>query len=179
MTWDTNKLLSHIEAVSKIKGSTICFGGKKLENHSIPSCYGAIEPTAIFVPLNEIIKNWELCSTEVFGPIQIITEYKSEEIDTVLEMLGKFEQNLTAAIVSNDPIFVQKIIGNTINGTTYCGIRARTSGAPQNHWFGPAGDPRAAGIGSPEAIVSVWSCHREIISDVGPIPKDWVLPEAS
>ena len=28
-------------------------------------------------------------------------------------------------------------------------------GAPQNHWFGPAGDPRAAGIGTPEAIKMV------------------------
>jgi hypothetical protein len=37
------------------------------------------------------------------------------------------------------------VLAATINGTTYCGIRARTTGAPQNHWFGPAGDPRAAG----------------------------------
>ena len=29
----------------------------------------------------------------------------------------------------------------------------RTTGAPQNHWFGPCGDPRSAGIGSPEAII--------------------------
>ena len=36
--------------------------------------------------------------------------------------------------------------------------------------FGPAGDPRGAGIGTPEAIQLVWSCHREIISDVGPVP---------
>jgi 1-pyrroline-5-carboxylate dehydrogenase len=33
-------------------------------------------------------------------------------------------------------------------------MRARTTGAPQNHWFGPCGDPRAAGIGTPEAIVN-------------------------
>ena len=45
------------------------------------------------------------------------------------------------------------------------GPRARTTGAPQNHWFGPAGDPRGAGIGTPEAIRLVWSCHRELISD--------------
>ena len=32
-------------------------------------------------------------------------------------------------------------------------MRARTTGAPQNHWFGPSGDPRAAGIGTPEAII--------------------------
>lgn len=56
------------------------------------------------------------------------------------------------AVVSNDVRFQQHILGSTVNGTTYAGIRARTTGAPQNHWFGPAGDPRAAGIGTPEAI---------------------------
>jgi 1-pyrroline-5-carboxylate dehydrogenase len=58
------------------------------------------------------------------------------------------KNNLTAGIVSNDPIFLDKVLGQTINGVTYCGIRARTTGAPQNHWFGPCGDPRAAGIGT-------------------------------
>ena len=64
-----------------------------------------------------------------------------------------------------------QVLAHTVNGTTYAGLRARTTGAPQNHWFGPAGDPRAAGIGTPEAIRLVWSCHREIISDVGPVPQ--------
>lgn len=64
------------------------------------------------------------------------------------------------AVVSNDVRFTQHILGSTVNGTTYAGIRARTTGAPQNHWFGPAGDPRAAGIGTPEAIRLVWSTHR-------------------
>lgn len=36
----------------------------------------------------------------------------------------------------------------------------RTTGAPQNHWFGPGADCRAAGIGTREAIRAVWSCHR-------------------
>lgn len=49
------------------------------------------------------------------------------------------------------------------------------AGAPQNHWFGPAGDPRGAGIGTPEAIRMVWSCHREIIQDFGPIPAGLTL----
>ena len=66
-----------------------------------------------------------------------------------------------------------QVLANTVNGTTYAGIRARTTGAPQNHWFGPAGDPRSAGIGTPEAIRLVWSCHREIINDVGPIPSSF------
>jgi hypothetical protein len=35
-----------------------------------------------------------------------------------------------------------QVLGETVNGTTYTGIMARTTGAPQNHWFGPAGDPR-------------------------------------
>lgn len=51
------------------------------------------------------------------------------------------------------------------------GLRARTTGAPQNHWFGPCGDPRGAGIGSPEAILSVWTTHREIIHDTAFAPK--------
>lgn len=58
------------------------------------------------------------------------------------------KNNLTAGVVSNDPLFLDKVLGATINGTTYAGIRARTTGAPQNHWFGPCGDPRAAGIGT-------------------------------
>src|SRR5690242_13562308 len=58
-----------------------------------------------------------------------------------------------------------QVLANTVNGTTYTGIRARTTGAPQNHWFGPSGDPRGAGIGTPEAIRLVWSAHREIIFD--------------
>lgn len=53
------------------------------------------------------------------------------------------------------------------------GLRARTTGAPQNHWFGPCGDPRGAGIGSPEAILSVWTTHREVIRDTAFPPKEF------
>lgn len=85
--------------------------------------------------------------------------------------------HLTAAVVSNDPIFTEKILGSTVNGTTYHGLRARTTGAPQNHWFGPSGDPRGAGIGTAEAIQFVWSHHREIVTDIGPIKSDFSLPD--
>lgn len=54
------------------------------------------------------------------------------------------EEHLTAAIVSNNACFQHKVLSNSLNGTTYVGLRARTTGAPQNHWFGPAGDPRYA-----------------------------------
>ena len=38
--------------------------------------------------------------------------------------------NLTAGLVSNDPIFTEKILGLTVNGVTYHGTKARTTGAP-------------------------------------------------
>jgi 1-pyrroline-5-carboxylate dehydrogenase len=93
----------------------------------------------------------------------------------VLDALERMSHHLTAALVSNDVPFVQRMLGSTVNGTTYVGIRARTTGAPQNHWFGPAGDPRGAGIGTPEAIRLVWSCHREVIQDFGPAPTDHAM----
>ena len=84
--------------------------------------------------------------------------------------------HLTAAVVSKDVTFQNAVLGATVNGTTYCGIRGRTTGAPQNHWFGPSGDPRGAGIGTPEAITFTWSHHREIIADQGPLPDGWEIP---
>lgn len=89
------------------------------------------------------------------------------------------ENHLTAGVVSNDVNFLNYVLGNTINGVTYAGIKGRTTGAPQNHWFGPAGDPRAAGIGTPEAVLTTWTGHREVILDYGPISKEWKTPAAS
>jgi hypothetical protein len=57
--------------------------------------------------------------------------------------------HLTMAVVSRDQQFINHVLGRTNNGTTYAGLLARTTGAPQNHRFGPAADPRAAGIGAP------------------------------
>lgn len=50
----------------------MAFGGKPLEGHTIPDVYGAIQPTAVFVPLEQILKddNFALVTTEVFGPVQ-------------------------------------------------------------------------------------------------------------
>jgi 1-pyrroline-5-carboxylate dehydrogenase len=105
-------------------------------------------------------------------------QYKDSQLDLVLESLERMKNHLTAAIVSSDVSFQQKVLAHTVNGTTYCGIRARTTGAPQNHYFGPAGDPRAAGIGTPEAIRAVWSCHREIVMDQV-VPPGWTTPKAT
>ena len=40
---------------------------------------------------------------------QIITEYKESEVDLVLTALERMTQHLTAAVVSNDIAFQQKV----------------------------------------------------------------------
>ena len=177
MTHTTADMKRHIDDLLTIPGAKILWGGKELDDHDIPDCYGAMEPTAVFVPLKEMMKpeNFDRATTEFFGPFQVVTSYADEDIDTVLEALERMSHHLTAAVVSNDVSFQHKVLGNSVNGTTYTGRRARTTGAPQNHWFGPAGDPRGCGIGSKEAIKMVWSCHREIVSD-SLVPEGWTRP---
>ena len=41
---------------------------------------------------------------------QVVTEYKDSELDAVLGALELMTQNLTAAIVSNDTLFQQKVL---------------------------------------------------------------------
>lgn len=179
----TQEILDHTNKLLTIPGAKLLFGGEGLKSHSIPSCYGAVEPTAVFVPLSEMGRNEERfrqVTREIFGPFQVVTEWSSnEELEKVLQLCERMDNHLTAAVVSSDSVFINKVLGSTVNGTTYAGIRARTTGAPQNHWFGPAGDPRGAGIGSPEAIQLVWSCHREIIRDEGPVSSEWTVPPPS
>jgi 1-pyrroline-5-carboxylate dehydrogenase len=180
LTVTTEAILAHCHRLASIPGAQLLWGGKELSNHTIPAKYGAVEPTAVFIPLEEMIKDqhFDACVTEIFAPFQVITYYNDSTLDMVLGALERMSNHLTAAIVSNDVAFQHKVLAHTINGTTYTGRRARTTGAPQNHWFGPAGDPRGAGIGTPEAIQLVWSCHREIIHD-GIIPDDWQQPRQS
>lgn len=175
LTVTTQQILDHTKKLARIPGAEILWGGKELQDHKIPEIYGAVEPTAVFVPLEEMIKeeNFDDCVQELFAPFQVVTYYNDETLDVVLEALEGMSHHLTAACVSNDPAFQSKILSNSVNGTTYVGRRARTTGAPQNHWFGPAGDPRGCGIGSPEAIQTVWSCHREIVQDSF-VPSSWV-----
>jgi 1-pyrroline-5-carboxylate dehydrogenase len=178
LTWNNKQLFNHINQLLAIPNSQCLFGNESLENHSIPLNYGAIKPTAILVPIEQLMTEYfDLITSEVFGPIQVVISYNMDTLPIVLKGLEHIPHNLSAAVVSNDVHFQQRILGNTVNGTTYVGMRARTTGAPQNHWFGPAGDPRAAGIGTTEAIINTWSGHREIIKDIGPIEPDWNIPE--
>lgn len=180
LSWTTERMLAHVEATSGIKGGRLLFGGKALTGHRIPSRYGAMEATAVEVPVDALLgEHFELLTTELFGPFQLVVKYDDDDLDTVLTFLERMSQHLTAAVVSRNLAFQNRVLAATVNGTTYCGMRARTTGAPQNHWFGPCGDPRAAGIGTPEAIVSTWSGHREIIMDQGPKPAGWAVPPSA
>ncbi len=177
LTWTNAQIQQHVDALLAIEGSTLLFGGKPLSGHSIPDIYGAYEPTAVQVPLDAICgDHFDLVTTELFGPFQVIVSYGDDDLPRILDILERISHHLTAAVVSGDIAFQQSVLAATVNGTTYCGLRARTTGAPQNHWFGPCGDPRAAAIGTPEAITRTWSGHREIIMDQGPLPEDWSLP---
>ena len=59
-------------------GAKLLWGGAPLEGHSIPDCYGAIQPTAVFVPLLAMRDPdvFKLVTTEVFGPFQVISEWE-------------------------------------------------------------------------------------------------------
>lgn len=77
LTVNNERFLKHKNNLLKIPGATVLFGGELLKNHSIPACYGSFEPTAISIPLSEFLKpgNFELCTTEIFGPFQVFTLY--------------------------------------------------------------------------------------------------------
>ncbi len=177
LSWTNAQIRAHIDAVLAVEGTELLFGGNELGGHSIPDCFGAYEPTAIRVPLAAMAgEQFDLLAKELFGPFQVVVTYGDDDLDAVIGLFERMQNHLTAAVVSADILFQNKVLGATLNGTTYCGMRARTTGAPQNHWFGPSGDPRGAGIGTPEAITVTWSAHREIIADQGPRPEGWVTP---
>lgn len=59
-------------------GAKLLWGGQPLTGHTIPECYGAIQPTAVFVPLASMQDPavFKLVTTEVFGPFQVISEFE-------------------------------------------------------------------------------------------------------
>ena len=67
LTHTTSNILNHVNKLLEIPGSSVLFGGTELENHSIPDVYGAVKPTAVFVPLKEMMKkeNFDTCVTEI------------------------------------------------------------------------------------------------------------------
>ena len=135
MSLTTAEILAHTERVASIPGAYVAWGGRELQGHTTPACYGMVEPTAVFVPLDEMLKDeyFDVVTKEIFGPFQILTSYDDASLDKVLAALERMSHHLTAAVVSNDPRFQDRVLGATVNGTQYVGRRARTTGAPQNH----------------------------------------------
>ena len=68
-------------------------------------------------------ENFEVCTTEIFGPFQVVSHFDDTSVDLVLEACERMEAHLTAAVVSNDVMFQNEVLGRTVNGTTYCGRR--------------------------------------------------------
>jgi len=130
LTNTTDQILGHTNRLASIDGAKVLWGGKEIDGHNIPTIYGAVEPTAVFVPLDQMMKdeNFDDCTTELFAPFQVISFYNDDTIDVVLEALEKMSHHLTAAVVSNDAAFQSKVLSSTVNGTTYAGRRARTTG---------------------------------------------------
>ena len=84
LTWSNERMRSHIDAVCSIPGAELLFGGRELEGHSIPAVYGAMQATAVKVPLAALAgEHFELATTELFGPFQVVVEYGDDDIDTV------------------------------------------------------------------------------------------------
>jgi hypothetical protein len=51
------------------------------------------------------------CKILILGciPVQVVTEYRNNELDLVLDACERMHAHLTAAVVSNDPLFLQVI----------------------------------------------------------------------
>jgi len=180
LSWTTERMMAHIDALLKLPGASLAFGGKPLSGHSIPDVYGAIEPTAVRIPIEALAdeEHFKVATTELFGPVQVLVDYKEGQLEDVLNTTNRMPNHLTAGVVSNDPRFINEVLGRSVTGTMYAGARARTTGAPVQHWFGPSGDPRAGGIHTKHAIQLCWSSHREVVFDYGPAPAATKLQQS-
>merc|ERR1719273_1866102 len=98
----TEGILEHTAKLLEIPSAKLLFGGRELENHTIPKCYGAIYPTCVYVPFDQIHNHFEDVTREIFGPFQVVTEYKAGAEDAVLDCLNRNPNHLTAGIVSQE-----------------------------------------------------------------------------
>lgn len=59
--------------------------------------------------------------------LQIITDYKSHQLPIVLDALERMHAHLTAAVVSNDPLFLQARFDHPDSGYVYsCLVEPQT-----------------------------------------------------
>lgn len=166
LTWNNMQIKEHIDRVLNIPGTKLLFGGEPLGDIIIPQCYGFFQPTAILVPLKQIESNFKVVTTELFGPFQIVVEWETrEDLDLIIKIFNRMSNHLTAGIVDQDIDFLNYVSARTVNGTTYVGINAVTTGAPEWLHFGPAAHPAGAVIGTPEGIIATWTAERMLCSN--------------
>jgi 1-pyrroline-5-carboxylate dehydrogenase len=167
LSWNNEKLARHTKEVLQLPGAKLVMGGEPIdEEHSIPSLYGSFKPTMIFLPLSTILSEEysKIALQEVFAPFLIYTEYDDSDYDRIINLLEKIDLHLAAGVVSQDIDFINNILRQTVNGITYV-AKGRTTGAPQNHFFGPGNDPRSSGVGTNEAVLNTWTYPREVVYD--------------
>jgi len=79
LSWSTARMLDHVEAVSRLPGARVVFGGAKLPgSEAFPEQYGGLEPTAVEVPLSTM-----LASDENFATVRAVTKTARYLQDTV------------------------------------------------------------------------------------------------
>ena len=73
LSHSTQDIMDHKNRLLEIEGAYTVFGGKELDNHSAPDHYGMVEPTAVFVPIENLLddRHFDACVTELFGPFQV------------------------------------------------------------------------------------------------------------
>lgn len=158
------QISEHIEKLAKILIPERIIGGKPIEHLPYFNQYGYYQPTTVITNVEQLNKNISYVSTEIFAPIQILSYYNEDDMDIIQSIIQQLPHKLTCAIVTNDVVIQHKLLACSQNGTTYIGLDARTTGTPQNRWFGPGGNPRDGAIGTPEAIRKMWTFPRSIIS---------------
>lgn len=163
MSVSNDKIKEYINFVLSHEGSQLCSGGKALphvgEEYIINQTYGTYSPTCLYVPI-EHLQRRGICE-EIFAPVSLITEY--EHLNDVVLTIRNLKHNLTTGIVSENPQFINVIVKNTHAGVVYTGLNARTTGAPSRIHFGTHGAMRSGAIGTPEAIIKMYSWQREIV----------------
>jgi hypothetical protein len=84
----STQIREHIERLLQIPGAKVLWGGSEINNgaHSIPACYGAMRPTAVYVPIDGILAgedNFRAVTREIFAPFQVVTEFKDRDVPKV------------------------------------------------------------------------------------------------
>ena len=167
VTWSNQRLYEHSQKVLKIERAKLLWGNASFVPPAGCEGYGYMMPTAIEVPLDKIRQYFDIVTTEVFAPFQLVIPWETdEELEQIISFLNDLPRHLTAAVVDRDKSFCQKILSRTKPGVTYAGIKAPTTGTPEWLHFGPTSHPADCGIGTPEAIIRTWSqprliCRRE------------------